>query len=149
MKIPRLFLSFAILFGCLLGNFPAFANPPEPGAKGRMMASGLATMMEQFKELIRPFVYDPGMHRDPMQSLVNGDGRVLQTSGFHQGLALQGIIWSGDFKRVLIDNEFYSEGDTVGPYRILEIKKEGFAAEFEGKKIFIPLYPEEAGAKKS
>ena len=86
--------------------------------------------------------YDVTLRRDPMNSLVDPQGFVIHGAGLHDGLAVQGIIWSGKERSALIEDEFYSEGDQVGPYRILKIEPNGFWAQKAGQKVFVALYDE-------
>ena len=82
--------------------------------------------------------------RDPMQPLLDKRGNVQQQSGPDQGFVLQGIVWTDKERAVLINGEFYKQGQTVGACRIREIKQNGFVAEVQGETIFVPLYPQQA-----
>ena len=83
---------------------------------------------------------DALLHRDPMVSLVDAGGNVINPAGLQKGVIVQGVIWSKNDKAVLIDDLFYREGDTVGPYKILEIRSKGFLARKDGATVFVPLY---------
>jgi hypothetical protein len=106
-------------------------------------ATALTNTMQRFQKLAAPSSeFDVVLHRDPMRSLVDSSGGVISRSGFEDGLVLQGVIYSGDMKSVLIDDKFYKVGETVGPYTILEIRPNGFLGTTEGREQFIPLYAE-------
>ena len=102
--------------------------------------------MERFKALSDSGTgYDEVFRRDPMQPLVDARGNIISSVGLHSGLVVQGIIWSEgseEARTALVDDEFYVQGDIVGPYRILEIRSDGLFAQSEDKTVFIPLYPE-------
>ena len=84
--------------------------------------------------------------RDPMQPLLDKLGNVQQQSGPNQGFVLQGIVWMNKERAVLINGEFYKQGQTVGACRIREIKQNGFVAELQGETVFVPLYQPQASA---
>ena len=86
---------------------------------------------------------DAMVRRDPMQPLMDDKGNIVRSAGLKEGFGLQGIMWSEKFKKtVLIDEQFYTEGDVVDNYQILEIRPNGFTAKMGKDTIFIPLYPD-------
>ena len=141
MKIKS-FLS-GLLFILFLFPVPAFSRQTSGNAKIHDLMALLSGTVKHFKQATASGAKDAAaFKRDPMTPLLDATGNVIQTKGLSSDMAIQGIIWADGFKRVLVDDEFYAEGSTVGPYRILEIQKEGFwAGTAEGRK-FIPLYSE-------
>ena len=106
-----------------------------------VMAKALSHSMEVFRKLSEPGSgYNVVLRRDPLEPLIDGQGNVVSATGLHEGLVVQGIIYSEGFKSALVDEQFYFVGDTVGPYRILQIKPDGFLAQDGEKTIFVPLY---------
>lgn len=83
--------------------------------------------------------YDAVFNRDPMKALIDAQGRVVSTSGFSGGLAVQGIMWSQERPLAVVDDELYATGDSVGPYTIVEIQQEGVVVARDGKTVFVPL----------
>ncbi len=125
----------------------AFAGEPT---EQEVMAKALSHSIETFRKLSEPGPgYNVVLHRDPMEPLIDGQGNIINQTGLHEGLVVQGILYSEGFKSVLVDDQFYFAGDSVGPYRILEIKSDGFLAQNEGKTIFIPLYSNTPTQEKS
>ena len=112
-------------------------------------AAELSQAMKRFRSLDESAApLDLVMRRDPMVALVDSRGNVLNPSGLQQGLFVQGVIWSRQDKSVLIDDTFYREGDVVGPYKILEIQRDGFWAATDNEpRVFIPLYTEDDAEK--
>jgi len=109
------------------------------------LVADLSKAIEEYRALDQgPSLYDVVLMRDPMQALVDEDGKIVNPAGLHTGLAVQGIIRSKNFKSIMVDNVLYSVGDMVGSYRVLEIRENGFLAGDDGKKIFIPLYSEDS-----
>ena len=81
--------------------------------------------------------------RDPLQSLVDAQGNILETAGPKSAvLVLKGIVGSADSKTVLINDKFYAQGDSVDGYRILEIRPDGVVVQNDKDKVFVPLYPD-------
>ncbi|MBI4167811.1 MAG: hypothetical protein HY515_02540 [Candidatus Aenigmarchaeota archaeon] len=117
----------------------AFAGEPT---EQEAMAKALSHSIETFRKLSEPGSgYNVVLHRDPMEPLIDGQGNVVSSIGLHEGLVVQGIIYSEGFKSVLVDDQFYFQGDTVGSYHIVEVKPDGFVArQDDGKTIFVPLY---------
>ena len=129
----------AFLIFCLGANAAFAAMPAEYEAAAKQLELAIGT----FRAFSKPKeALNLGARRDPMQPLIDTKGNVISSSGTRGELVVQGIIWSEAFKTVLIDDEFYGEGDTVGSYRILEIRSNGFfAQDASNKKIFIPYEP--------
>ena len=138
MKILSIFL--VVMFSCFRSTtlFAADASEYETDVKA------LSRNMEFFRELLKPKEsYDDVFRRDPMKPLIDSTGNIVNPAGLQEGfegLAIQGVISSKEFKAVLVDNQFYLEGQTVGPYKILEIRPDGFLAQTTNGNVFIPLY---------
>ena len=133
--MKAIFLFLVIL--CFSGSV-AFAREP---AEHEVMAKALSHTMDVFRKLSEPGSgYNVVLRRDPLEPLIDGQGNVVSGTGLHEGLVVQGIMYSEGFKSALVDEQFYFVGDTVGPYRILQIKPDGFLAQDGEKTIFVPLY---------
>ncbi len=136
----RMLMKLLLVLFCLLAPCPAWAAPAQ---EGELLVKDLSSAIEEYKAIDHGLSnYDVVLRRDPMQALVDESGNIVSPAGLHDGLTVQGVIRSKDFKSVLVDDEFYAEGDMIGPFRVVEIKENGFVAEEEGKKIFVPLYSE-------
>jgi hypothetical protein len=83
--------------------------------------------------------YDVVFRRDPMQPLINSQGEIVFSSGWHGGLSAQGIIWSEARPLVIADDELLAVGDTIGPYKITDIQPNGLTVERDGETLFVPL----------
>ena len=86
--------------------------------------------------------------RDPLRPLIDSEGNPVKGTGFSDGPALQGIVRSQGFTRALIDDQLYSEGDAVGPFKLQKIREDGIELEQGGSVSFIPLYPQAEAGKK-
>ena len=132
-------LLFSTLLAVLLMCRVSYAEPLSRGYE--RLIEQLTNAVKPYENLTRQEVSDDVLfRRDPMQSLVDTQGNLVSYAGLHDGLLLQGLIWSKDFAMVLVDEEFYAKGDQVGPYKILEIKYDGLVAERGSERLFIPLY---------
>lgn len=140
-------LFLALMIVCFMFS-QAFAGEPT---EQEVMARALSQSIETFHKLSEPGPgYHVVLHRDPMEPLIDEQGNIINSTGLHEGLAVQGIIYSEGFKSVLVDDQFYFQGDTVGPYRIVEVKSDGFVArQDDGKTIFVPLYSNAQAQEKS
>ena len=107
-----------------------------------LTVKALSRVVESARELSKTGAagYNVLFRRDPLQPLVDGSGNVINSAGLHAGLSVQGVIWSDKFKSVLIDDELYGQGDTIGPYRILKVRADGFLAQKGNETVFVPLY---------
>ncbi len=113
------------------------------------IASELSQTIKTCPDLAKQSVWhDMVFRRDPMQSLIDEKGNLTNAAGLHEGLALQGFVWSREFSVALIDDMFFSQGDKVGPYKILEIRNDGLVAERDKQVIFVPLYRESETGRK-
>jgi len=102
--------------------------------------SQLANTVERSKALRDQLVdYDVVFRRDPMQPLIDADGEMVSVSGLHGGLSVPGIIWSETRPLAVLDDQFLAEGDAIGPYTILDIRKDGLIAMRNREEVFIPL----------
>ena len=108
------------------------------------IAKSLSRSIEIFQKLMQPGPgYNVALRRDPMEPLVDEQGNVtnLQSSPqeSREGLVVKGIVYSDKFKAALVDGEFYFPGDSVGPYQILEIKRDGLLIQDGNKTTFVPV----------
>ena len=130
-------VSFSLFCFLTLSLAEAAGDPYE------QMAGDLLRAMKNYREHDKPLPdYHVVFRRDPMRSLIDEQGRLTSGRGLYNGLAVQGLIRSKDLKLALVNDEFYKEGERVGPYKILEIQPNGLIVELEGKNSFIPFYPE-------
>ena len=84
--------------------------------------------------------YDVVLRRDPMQPLVNDQGDLLASAGQHGGLSVQGLIWSDERPLVVVEDELFAQGDSLGPYTILKIEPDGVIVKRgQDSPLFIPL----------
>ena len=82
--------------------------------------------------------YDAVFHRDPMRPLVDQEGNLVASVGYQGGLSVQGIIWSDDRPLVVVDDELFAKGATVGPYTITDIQPNGITVTQGSEAKFIP-----------
>ena len=113
------------------------------------VAKELSQTTRLFRELSkRAPAYNIRARRDPMQPLLDDRGNTIGSLGLiDNDLALQGIILSKELKTALINDEFYSEGEMVGSYKILEIKSNGIVASNGTETTFVELHPDLPGRK--
>lgn len=90
-----------------------------------------------------PFRYDPGQARDPFIALVR-DGRII--GGIQNGPAdmakpvLFGILWdTGGRSLALINDTEVKVGDTVGPYRVMEIRPDAVVLSDGGEPLVLTI----------
>ena len=83
--------------------------------------------------------YDVVFRRDPMQPIIDAEGRLVSTVGLHGGLSVQGVIWSEKHPLAVVDDELLAVGDVVGPYTILEIRADGVIVQRHEQRLRIPL----------
>ena len=83
--------------------------------------------------------YDVVFHRDLMRVLINDQGRVVVPGGLRSGLSVVGIIWSPERPFVVVDQELFSEGQTIGPYTVLKIEQDGVIAKKHDEQLWVPL----------
>ena len=115
------------------------------------IAKDLSQALGQIPNLAKPEVKNLDelvSRRDPLRPLIDSEGNPVKGTGFSDGPALQGIVRSEGFTRALIDDQLYSEGDAVGPFKLRKIREDGIELEGEGAVSFLPLYPS-ADAKKA
>ena len=123
--------------------FPTLSPAQAAGDVHDPIAEQLLHTMKQYRAQDKPLPgYPVVFRRDPMRSLIDEQGQVTGPRGLYNGLAVQGIIRSKDMRLTLVNDEFFKEGDWVGPYKILKIQPEGLLTQLEGKDLFIPFYPE-------
>ena len=83
--------------------------------------------------------YDVVFRRDPMRSLIDARGQLVTSAGLGGGLSVQGIIWSEERPLAVIDDALFAAGDTVGAYKILQIRPDGVIAQHGQEALLIPL----------
>jgi len=83
--------------------------------------------------------YDVVFRRDPLQAMVDAQGRLETSVGFHGGLSAQGIIWSSERPFVVVDDALFGAGETVGPYTIEAIHEDGITVRRDDARVWIPL----------
>ena len=83
--------------------------------------------------------YDAVFRRDPLRPLVDSQGQLISSAGMSGGLSVQGIIWSDERPLAVIDDELFAQGDTVGPYTIVQIRADGVTVRRGDETIAIPL----------
>ena len=134
---------FSALIIFYFSIFSAFAALTENESLEQTLSNSVA----QFRELTQSRrVYQSLPRRDPMQPLIDEQGNITHSAEISDGLLLQGVFVSGGTRMVLIDDRFYSEGNTVGAYKILEIKPNGFLAQKENEKpTFFPIHSQPEG----
>ena len=106
------------------------------------IAKEFSGAFERIPNLTRPEMnFDELLsRRDPLRPLIDLEGRPVKGTGLSDGLTLQGIIHSEGFTRVLIDDQLYSEGDAVGPFKLRKIRQDGIELEQAGSVTLVPLY---------
>ena len=95
------------------------------------------TRFEQLDATAIP--YDVVFRRDPLRALVDANGQRISSSGFSGGLLVEGIIWSQDHPLAVIDDELVAAGQTVGPYTVREIHRDGVVVQRGEETHLIPL----------
>ena len=117
----------------------------------QQVADQLSQTMKLFSEAQKDGTarYDVVFKRDPMRTLIDEQGRLVSARGLSNGLTVQGILHSQGLTTALINDQFYHEGDTVGAYKILEIRSDGLKAQWGDKVLFIPLYPDPESGKRA
>ena len=117
------------IFGCALVIFFSFSSLCFSQEFKRYDATlaELSQKMDRFSEPLKTIrVDEKTIRRDPLQALVDDQGNVLEPSrAKDSALALQGIVGSAGSMSVLINDKFYTQGETVDQYRILEIRADG------------------------
>jgi len=84
------------------------------------------------------YPYNSKKDRDPMNPLINERGQILilekkESSDF----LLQGIMYSEDGSKAVINNEIYSEGEVVDGHIIKKIGEYKVLLEKEGKEFIL------------
>jgi hypothetical protein len=83
--------------------------------------------------------YDVVFRRDPMRPIIDAGGGIVVPAGLHDGLSVQGIIWSDQRPLTVIEGDIYAAGERVGPYKLIDITPHGVVVERGPDLIFIPL----------
>ena len=137
MKYIRVFL---LLFLSFSGVARAADIAPK---EYQRVTNQLSQAVQLFRNLakIKSSFDEKLPRRDPLKALVDGQGKFVGAAGLYDGPQLEGIVHSDGFIRALIDNQFYAVGDTLGPYRIQEIRDDGVQLEEKNSTLFVPLYP--------
>lgn len=121
-----------------------------------LAVAGLASAAEplpQVEGLHLPYRYDPGTARDPFIALVR-EGRLI--GGVPPGQTdmgkpvLFGILWDpGGRSIALINDVEVKVGDTVGPYRVTEIRPDAVVMNDGGEPLVLTIAFEEPPKKPS
>ncbi|MCM8794297.1 MAG: hypothetical protein NC819_00600 [Candidatus Omnitrophica bacterium] len=75
-----------------------------------------------------------------MFPLIDQQGNLVSLTGFSSGLSVVGIIWSDQRPLVIVDDDIYGKGETIGPYTIVGIKRDGIVvADKSGEETWVPL----------
>ena len=93
--------------------------------------------LERLAKAMSP--YDAVFRRDPIRPLIDEKGEIVSSMGLQGGLAVQGIIWSGASSMVVVDDQLYKQGDTVGPYTIRQVLPNGVVVQQADQTLLIPL----------
>ena len=125
----------------LVGVLAAAATCWASGAADyERLAKRLGQAIEDYQALAgQATKYDVVFHRDPLQALVDQQGTVVTSLGLSGGLTAQGIIWSDEHPLVVVDDELFKEGDQVGPYKVLKIRKDSVVVQRGEQTITVPL----------
>ena len=127
-------LAFFVFF-CLF-ILPVNAAPENYEQVTEQLSQAIATYKTLGQQQER---YDVAFRRDPMKALVDAQGSLVTSVGLHEGLAVQGIIWSEEKPLAVIEDELFAKGDTVGDYTIREIRRDGITVQRGSEVQVIPL----------
>ena len=85
--------------------------------------------------------YDVAFRRDPMQAMVDEQGRLVSSVGLQGGMSIQGVIWSEERPLAVVDGELAATGSVIGPYRIVRIRQDGVVVQRrdQAQTVWIPL----------
>lgn len=126
-----------IAVGSLAGAIHAVAAAPADERTAAQLTQAVGASRELSAQMVP---YDAVFRRDPMRALVNERGELVTSVGLQSGFAVQGIIWSTERPLVIVDDELFAPGASVGPYAILQIQPDGVVVKREGEAaLFIPL----------
>ena len=133
----KTFYVFLLIFFCACSSGYA-----EVSKRYDTLASDLSRNISAYSEISRPSGTRTDVAgRDPLQPLVDAQGNILGPAYVNTDLMVQGIVNSGTSPVALINDRFYSQGDTVGHDRLLEIRADGVIVQNEKGTTFVPLYP--------
>ena len=94
-----------------------------------VIAAGIVAAAEDPSKREEPFHYDPKGRRDPFVALVR-DGRLIGGNTSNEPIepskpVLYGILWdAGGESIALINDGEVKVGDTIGEYRVAEIRQD-------------------------
>ena len=132
-----------LVFGiwCLVISFSGVAGAAEVSPK---TYERTANELGQTIQSVDAMHQDAGgcdavFRRDPLRPLVDAQGQLISSAGMSGGLSVQGIIWSDERPLAVIDDELFAQGDTVGPYTIVQIRADGVTVRRGDETIAIPL----------
>lgn len=84
------------------------------------------------------YPYDSFKDRDPLKPLVSEHGDLLIRERKEMGeFLLQGIIYAPPNSKVIINNEMFSEGDSVSGYTIKKIEPYRVVFDKEGEESIL------------
>ena len=121
---------------CAFGVLNAQAGQTDYGQLTKQLSE---TVSMQRTLARRATGYDVVFRRDPMRALVSSQGELVTSAGLHGGLSVEGIIWSSERPLAVIDDELYAQGQTIGPYTILQIRRDGVVVQKEQEYLLVPL----------
>lgn len=92
---------------------------------------------------VTPFRYDSGGRRDPFVPLVRDGRLVAATAGARVESStpvLYGILWdAGGGSIALINDAEVKVGETIGGYRVKEIRQEAVVLDNEGEPLVLQI----------
>ncbi len=139
----RRFFPFTLALAALLTASAAVPPPAKAASRDyTRIASRLTEAVVTSKQMTTDRdLYDAVFHRDPMRPLIDAQGDSISPTGLKGGFSVAGIIWSDDHPLVVIDDDLFGVGETLGPYTITAIKPDGLIAKHcnKNEEIWIPL----------
>jgi len=140
----RLFLA-ACCVALVAFASPASAAPDKYSRTAEELSQAIATYQKLNAQQEK---YEVAFRRDPLRPLVDAQGNLLSSAGLHDGLWVQGIIWSPERPLAVIEGELFGPGDTLDQYTILEVRQDGVLVQGgNGETEFIPMERESAMTK--
>ena len=105
--------------------------------------AGAAWAAETVEGLHVPYRYDPGTARDPFIALVR-EGRIIGGASLGQPdlskPALFGILWDPGGKSIaLLNDTEVKVGDTIGSYRVVEIRPDAVVLSDGGEPLVLTI----------
>ena len=132
----------SLLLGIVLVGFSRTACAEIALKEYERVGNELGQAMQLYRNLAKAnIVLDKALpRRDPLRALIDSEGNPVADADLYDGPVLQGIVRSNGFTRALIEDQFYSEGDAFGSYKVQKIRDDGVELEQGGSVLFVPLY---------